>query len=245
MSEPDSTSPEVADACRRAGLPYDQPPTAGWQNTAAVAASPAGSYQGEQLARAIEDLQGVLTTMGLLYGTALPAPAAEAMARIRSAWDGYRFEVVEGAHYRGRLEYEIDLLRRMYAEVAGERDRARDVGVALEQELAGLDELAGGREPLLASLEPAIGEVPERGGGVTDRPVVTQADTVLREASGPLCCATCSSPLGAPHLPGCGQVKDGLAALAAVPPLPRDVTEVRAFPPDAVDDTGVARGPVG
>lgn len=139
MSDPAVTSPEVADACRRAGLPYQAPAVAGYADAMGAAPAMAGSYAGEQVERGLSDLSGVVATMSQLYGPALPAPANEALQRIRSAWLAYTHEVWEGHRDRERLAR--DVIREQYraADLEGERDRARDLAAQLEAELAEVD----------------------------------------------------------------------------------------------------------
>lgn len=123
MSQPDATSPEVADAARRAGLPYDPGPQA------AGVAGRAPSPIGERYTSAAAELNRRLVHAQRLYGPALVAPLVEITVEMAQAFDEVRGEVHDLLAYR-------DLLERTVDERTGERDRARDAAVALEQELA-------------------------------------------------------------------------------------------------------------
>lgn len=155
MSHPDATSPEVADACRRAGLPYTLN-VRGEGMDAAVAGHAPMSARGEQLTRSLADLERVLLDMGSLYGPALAAPADLALARLRSSWDGYQHEVWEGARYRDQLERDVARAQHDAYERAGERDRARDLAAHLEAELDGLD-VAAIRRTVLREAQDLVG----------------------------------------------------------------------------------------
>lgn len=135
MSEPEPTSPEVADACRRAGYPHVHEAQEGINAAAPMVAGMASSF-GDDLARAVNDLQALVDAMARLYGPALPAPIAELAGRLGTAWSGFSYEVWEGRRDRDRLSNSVGRMYIRLTEVEGERDRARRAAVALEQEIA-------------------------------------------------------------------------------------------------------------
>lgn len=140
---PPPTSPEVADACRRAGLPY-RPDDRGMNAAAVGMASPrAGSPAAERAYDRLTDLGRQLDLAGQLYGPALAAPMAANVDALHLALEAWRGEVWESERQRDRLERSLDQAHDQVSEIAAERDRARDVAVALEQDRTGPGCLCG------------------------------------------------------------------------------------------------------
>lgn len=139
---PPPTSPEVADACRRAGLPYRADDRHDGMNAAAVGIAPRASSRAAEAAYdLLTALQRQLELASTLYGPALAAPMVATAAELHQSLETWRGEIWEGERLRDRLERSLDRAHDQVTEVAGERDRARDVAALLiEEALAAEDD---------------------------------------------------------------------------------------------------------